>query len=91
MPSVTHPTPIPQSNIPTCIQELLATTKDLQAVLEDWSHNRASETLVSDIYVRFGTQFNATVDAFSECNIDTRYVVIPSPSSSYPPFTSTIP
>ncbi|KIY63178.1 hypothetical protein CYLTODRAFT_426321 [Cylindrobasidium torrendii FP15055 ss-10] len=52
------------------VHSLLQSTKDLQDTLHRWSRGQADEGEVSDIYVRIGTQFNATVQAFAVCGID---------------------
>ncbi|KIY65946.1 hypothetical protein CYLTODRAFT_423885 [Cylindrobasidium torrendii FP15055 ss-10] len=52
------------------VHSLLQSTKDLQDKLYSWSRGQADEGEVSDIYVRIGTQFNATVQAFAVYGID---------------------
>jgi hypothetical protein len=53
---------------------LLEVTKQLQETLRQWSMSRASEQHVSEVYVRLGTEFNATVAAFQNFGIDMRYI-----------------
>lgn len=52
-------------DVPTAVKELLASTKDLQAVLRQWSQRGATETDVSNIFVKVGTEFHTTIDAFA--------------------------
>ncbi|KAH9967437.1 hypothetical protein BC827DRAFT_1174171 [Russula dissimulans] len=59
-----------QSDVPRAVATLLETTKELQETLRLWSTSRVSEQHVSDIYVRLGTEFNATVVAFQNFRID---------------------
>lgn len=56
---------------------LLASTKKLQAILEEWSVGRADETEVSDVYVQIGTEFNTIITAFAYHQIDLRCVSLP--------------
>lgn len=60
--------------VPTAVQNLLISTKRLQEVLRLWSVEQASEGDVSDMYVQIGNEFNLTVSAFAEHQIDMRYV-----------------
>jgi len=48
--------------------------KQLLEALTQWSNGRMTETDVSDVYVRLGNDFNAAVAAFSQYNIDMRFV-----------------
>ncbi|CAK5271485.1 unnamed protein product [Mycena citricolor] len=59
-------------DVSTSVHNLLLATKQLQAVLEQWSVGRASETDVSDVYVQIGTDFNTAVQAFAYHRIDLR-------------------
>lgn len=59
-------------DVPGSVRNLLLATKELQEVLRQWSVGQATETQVSDVYVRIGTQFNATIHAFAHHNIDLR-------------------
>ena len=63
-----------QGDVPKTVHSLLASTKQLQEVLEDWSLGQATETQVSDVYVQIGTEFNATIAAFAYHQIDLRCV-----------------
>lgn len=69
-----HPLVQIQGDVPKTVHNLLASTKQLQEVLEDWSFGRATETQVSDVYVQIGTEFNATIAAFAYHQIDLRCV-----------------
>lgn len=60
------------------VHALLASTKKLQSVLEDWSQKRADENEVSDVYVQIGTEFNLVVAAFAYHQIDLRCVLMRS-------------
>ncbi|EAU90902.1 hypothetical protein CC1G_02289 [Coprinopsis cinerea okayama7 len=63
-------TPNVQGDVPTAVQNLLASTKRLQQVLKDWSKARATVTDVSDVYVQIGTEFNTVIHAFAYHQID---------------------
>ncbi|KAF9779218.1 hypothetical protein BJ322DRAFT_1113570 [Thelephora terrestris] len=58
------------SNVQETVAALLETTKQLQDCLKKWSVGGASDEQVSDVYVDFGTKFNATVTAFMSLGID---------------------
>ena len=60
----------PQVDILRAVTTLLETTKQLQEMLRLWSIQQATESQVSDVYVRVGTEFNATVTAFAVYSID---------------------
>ncbi|CAK5271484.1 unnamed protein product [Mycena citricolor] len=62
--------PAMPGDVSTSVHNLLLATKQLQAVLEQWSVGRASETDVSDVYVQIGTDFNTAVQAFAYHRID---------------------
>jgi hypothetical protein len=66
-------------DVSNSVRSLLLATKDLQDMLKQWSLGEATETQVSDVYVRIGTDFNTTVHAFAYHDIDLRSV----PSSSF--------
>lgn len=66
---------------------LLVAIKQLLEALTQWSTGRISENEVSDVYVRLGNDFNAAVAAFSQFNIDMRFVLKLS-SLSLAPLTS---
>ncbi|KAL1729863.1 hypothetical protein EV714DRAFT_250939 [Schizophyllum commune] len=57
-------------DVPNAVRYLLLATKDLQEVLAQWSVGAATDTQVSDAYVRVGTDFNLAVHAFAYHNID---------------------
>ncbi|KAI0045811.1 hypothetical protein FA95DRAFT_1494993 [Auriscalpium vulgare] len=60
----------PPADVPRAVATLLSTTQQLQELLRLWSVGRVSEQHVSDIYVRLGGEFNATVAAFQFYGID---------------------
>jgi hypothetical protein len=59
--------------VPSTVHNLLTSTKRLQEVLRLWSVEQASEGDVSDTYVQIGNEFNLTISAFAEHQIDLRY------------------
>ena len=61
-------------DVPNAVRYLLLATKDLQEVLAQWAVGAATDTQVSDAYVRVGTDFNLAVHAFAYHNIDLRCV-----------------
>lgn len=50
---------------------LLVATKQLLETLTQWSRGQATDTQVSDVYVRLGYEFNMASRAFSAINVDT--------------------
>jgi hypothetical protein len=62
-------------DVPTAVKNLLLATKELQDALHQWSIGQVSETDVSDVYVRIGTDFNHALHAFAFHNIDMRFVL----------------
>ncbi|TFY80582.1 hypothetical protein EWM64_g3430 [Hericium alpestre] len=58
------------ADVPRAVATLLDVTKQLQEMLRLWSTHQVDEGQVSDVYVRIGTEFNATVTAFQHYNID---------------------
>ncbi|KAF7297378.1 Bud site selection protein 6 [Mycena indigotica] len=58
------------SNVPAAVRNLLTSTKQLPSILSRWARGEASETDVSNVYVRVGTDFNAAVQAFAIHSID---------------------
>ncbi|THH17833.1 hypothetical protein EW146_g3043 [Bondarzewia mesenterica] len=60
----------PAADVPRAVASLLRTTKQLQETLQLWSTRQVTESQVSDVYVRLGTEFNATVTAFAYYSID---------------------
>jgi hypothetical protein len=63
-----------QGDVPGAVRSLLISAKQLQELLQKWSIGEATEGQVSDAYVKIGTDFNATVQAFAWHKIDLRYV-----------------
>jgi hypothetical protein len=63
-------------DVPTAVKSLLLATKQLQEALYQWSIGQVSETDVSDVYVRIGTDFNHALHAFAYYSIDMRWVGI---------------
>ncbi|KAL9059565.1 MAG: hypothetical protein Q9162_001070 [Coniocarpon cinnabarinum] len=59
------------SAIEKSVTHLLVATKQLLETLTQWSRGNASETDVSDVYVRLGYEFNIASRAFTQVNIDT--------------------
>jgi len=51
----------------TCLTDSI---KELLESLTQWGQLQVDETEVSDVYVQFGDDFNATVTAFAAFNID---------------------
>ena len=74
--------------MPAALHNLLASTKKLQAILEEWSVGRADETEVSDVYVQIGTEFNTIITAFAYHQIDLRCVSL-QPCHPHSRFTDT--
>ncbi|KAI5279257.1 Bud site selection protein 6, partial [Ascosphaera aggregata] len=59
------------SQIEKCVGHLLVATKQLLETLTQWSRQQASETEVSDVYVRLGYEFNLACRAFQSIGVDT--------------------
>jgi hypothetical protein len=53
------------------VTHLLVATKQLLETLTKWSRHEASDTNVSDVYVRLGYEFNIACRAFAAINVDT--------------------
>lgn len=62
---------IPLSQIEKSVTHLLVATKQLLETLTQWSRGNASDTQVSDVYVRLGYEFNMACRAFTAINVDT--------------------
>ncbi|KUI60659.1 Bud site selection protein 6 [Cytospora mali] len=62
---------MPLSQIEKSVTHLLVATKQLLETLTQWSRNQASDTQVSDVYVRLGYEFNMACRAFTAINVDT--------------------
>jgi hypothetical protein len=65
---------VPVKDVPSSVKSLLLATKQLQDALRFWSLEKASESDVSDCYVKIGNEFNATIAAFGQLDIDLRLV-----------------
>src|SRR5215469_13133613 len=59
------------SQIEKSVTHLLVATKQLLETLTQWSRGNATDTQVSDVYVRLGYEFNMACRAFSAINVDT--------------------
>ncbi|KAJ5893885.1 hypothetical protein N7495_005576 [Penicillium taxi] len=53
------------------VTHLLVATKQLLETLTQWSRRQATETDVSDVYVRLGYEFNLACRAFNAINVET--------------------
>ncbi|GAO18447.1 hypothetical protein UVI_02042390 [Ustilaginoidea virens] len=62
---------MPLSQIEKSVTHLLVATKQLLETLTQWSRGLASDTQVSDVYVRLGYEFNMACRAFTAINVDT--------------------
>lgn len=56
--------------VESTVTRLLVSIKQLLESLTQWSKQIATETQVSDVYVRLGNDFNAAVAAFAAFNIE---------------------
>jgi len=65
-------TAVPLSQIEKSVTHLLVATKTLLETLTKWSRKQATDTEVSDVYVRLGYEFNMACRAFTAINVDTR-------------------
>ncbi|KAJ3903629.1 hypothetical protein F5879DRAFT_958902 [Lentinula edodes] len=68
--SISRVIPRTQGDVPSAVRNLLLSMKQLQDILKYWSVGQATEAQVSDVYVQIGTDFNATVNAFTYHKID---------------------
>ncbi|KAL1955994.1 hypothetical protein VTO42DRAFT_7894 [Malbranchea cinnamomea] len=59
------------SQIEKSVTHLLIATKQLLETLTQWSRKQASETQVSDVYVRLGYEFNLACRAFGAIGVET--------------------
>lgn len=59
------------SQIEKSVTHLLVATKQLLETLTMWSRGQATETEVSDVYVRLGYEFNIACRAFNNIGVDT--------------------
>ena len=62
---------MPLSQIEKSVTHLLVATKQLLETLTQWSRGTASDSQVSDVYVRLGYEFNMACRAFTAINVDT--------------------
>ncbi|KAL8282508.1 hypothetical protein RB598_009500 [Gaeumannomyces tritici] len=62
---------MPLSQIEKSVTHLLVATKSLLETLTQWSRGQATDTQVSDVYVRLGYEFNMACRAFTAINVDT--------------------
>lgn len=62
---------VPLSQIEKSVTHLLVATKQLLETLTQWSRGQATDTQVSDVYVRLGYEFNMACRAFTAINVDT--------------------
>lgn len=62
---------MPLSQIEKSVTHLLVATKQLLETLTQWSRGQATDTQVSDVYVRLGYEFNMACRAFAAINVDT--------------------
>ncbi|KAK3946463.1 AIP3-domain-containing protein [Diplogelasinospora grovesii] len=61
---------VPLSQIEKSVTHLLVATKQLLETLTQWSRGNATDSQVSDVYVRLGYEFNMACRAFSAINVD---------------------
>ncbi|KAI1506628.1 AIP3-domain-containing protein [Biscogniauxia marginata] len=62
---------MPLSQIEKSVTHLLVATKQLLETLTQWSRGTATDSQVSDVYVRLGYEFNMACRAFTAINVDT--------------------
>lgn len=62
---------MPLSQIEKSVTHLLVATKQLLETLTQWSRGQATDSQVSDVYVRLGYEFNMACRAFAAINVDT--------------------
>jgi len=70
-PTASGTTAMPLSQIEKSVTHLLVATKQLLETLTQWSRGQATDTQVSDVYVRLGYEFNMACRAFTAINVDT--------------------
>lgn len=61
------------NNIESSVTRLLVATKQLIETLTLWSRRQASETDVSDVYVKLGNEFNVARTCFERAGIEMTY------------------
>ncbi|KAF1730719.1 Bud site selection protein 6 [Beauveria bassiana] len=69
--TATSSSSVPLSQIEKSVTHLLVATKQLLETLTQWSRGHATDTQVSDVYVRLGYEFNMACRAFTAINVDT--------------------
>jgi prefoldin subunit 5 len=69
-PPQQHPQQL--STIEKSVTHLLVATKQLLETLTQWSRGAATESEVSDVYVRLGYEFNIACRAFNSIGVDTQ-------------------
>ncbi|KAF4999842.1 hypothetical protein FGRMN_2222 [Fusarium graminum] len=62
---------MPLSQIEKSVTHLLVATKQLLETLTQWSRGQATDSQVSDVYVRLGYEFNMACRAFTAIHVDT--------------------
>ncbi|KAG6894439.1 hypothetical protein C0992_006066, partial [Termitomyces sp. T32_za158] len=68
-----------QNNVSDSVRNLLLATKRLQELLKQWSIGQATETQISNAYVKIGENFNAAIKAFAYYRVDLRCVISQTP------------
>ncbi|KAI1812728.1 bud site selection protein 6, partial [Poronia punctata] len=63
---------MPLSQIEKSVTHLLVATKQLLETLTQWSRGAATDSQVSDVYVRLGYEFNMACRAFGAINVETQ-------------------
>ncbi|CAJ2511736.1 Uu.00g073610.m01.CDS01 [Anthostomella pinea] len=71
LPQQSNGSNMPLSQIEKSVTHLLVATKQLLETLTQWSRGIATDTQVSDVYVRLGYEFNMACRAFTAINVDT--------------------
>ncbi|KAF9525163.1 hypothetical protein CPB83DRAFT_860104 [Crepidotus variabilis] len=59
-----------QASVRHAVTDLLVSIKSLLMALDDWSQRKRTDEELSDIYVRFGNDFNDVVTVFSQVHVD---------------------
>ncbi|KAJ3575578.1 hypothetical protein NP233_g1006 [Leucocoprinus birnbaumii] len=62
------------TDVPTAVKTLLSSTKELQESLRLWSIGQASESDINDLFIRVGTNYQITTDAFAYYGIDLNHI-----------------
>ncbi|KAF7307913.1 Bud site selection protein 6 [Mycena kentingensis (nom. inval.)] len=70
MPPQWHSPQARVGDVGACVRSLLLSTKQLPDALAQWARGELTEEDVSDVYVRVGSDFNATVQAFAVHRVD---------------------